>query len=165
MRNAKRITAVAIILMLSSCSISTFGKFQADEGIPRFIQVGETTRKEVLETFNKIDIALDPFPFQGNTSTCEAVWMGVPVITLKGNRYLFHFGESINSNLNMNNWIADNKNDYIKKAIEFSSDLNKLKEIRINLREKALRSPVFNAERFSRYFSEMLWSMWNKLKK
>ena len=118
-----------------------------------------------METFNKIDIALDPFPFQGNTSTCEAAWMGVPVITLKGNRYLFHFGESINSNLNMNNWIADNQNDYIEKAIKFSSDLNKLEEIRMNLREKALRSPVFNSERFSIYFSEMLWSMWNKFRK
>ena len=132
----------------------------------RLIIMGHSkTRKEVLETFNKIDIALDPFPFQGNTSTCEAVWMGVPVITLKGNRYLFHFGESINSNLNMNSWIAYNKDDYVKKAIKFSSDLNKLKEIRINLREKASRSPVFDAERFSRYFCEMLWSMWDKLKK
>ena len=53
MRNIKIITAVAIILMLSSCSISTFGKFQADEGFPPFIQVGETTRTEVFETLGE----------------------------------------------------------------------------------------------------------------
>ena len=53
MRNIKIITAVAIILMLSSCSISTFGKFQADEGVPPFIQVGETTRTEILETLGE----------------------------------------------------------------------------------------------------------------
>ena len=53
MRNIKRITAVAIILMLSSCSISTFGKFQAVEGTPPFIQVGETTRTEVLKTLGE----------------------------------------------------------------------------------------------------------------
>ena len=53
MRNIKRISAVAIILMLSSCSISTFGKFQAVEGTPPFIQVGETTRTEVLETLGE----------------------------------------------------------------------------------------------------------------
>ena len=53
MRNIKIITSVAIILMFSSCSISTFGKFQADEGIPSFIQVGETTRTEVLETLRE----------------------------------------------------------------------------------------------------------------
>ena len=52
-RNIKRITAVAIILMLSSCSISTFGKFQADEGVPTFIHFGETTRKEILETLGE----------------------------------------------------------------------------------------------------------------
>ena len=53
MRKIKIITAVAIILMLSSCSISTFGKFQADEGVPSFIQVGETTRTEVLKTLGE----------------------------------------------------------------------------------------------------------------
>ena len=54
------------------------------------------TRKELLNIYNKVDIALDPFPFQGNTTSIEAVWMGVPIITLKGNRYISHFGESIN---------------------------------------------------------------------
>ena len=64
----------------------------------RLILLGESkTRKELLEIYNQIDISLDPFPFQGNTSTIEAIWMGVPVITLKGDRFLFHFGESINS--------------------------------------------------------------------
>ena len=53
MRNIKRVSAVAIILMLSSCSISTFGKFQADEGVPTFIHFGETTRKEILETLGE----------------------------------------------------------------------------------------------------------------
>ena len=53
MRNIEMITAVAIILMLSSCSISTFGKFQADQGVPPFIEVGETTRTEVLETLGE----------------------------------------------------------------------------------------------------------------
>ena len=90
----------------------------------RLILLGHSnTRKELLEVYNKIDIALDPFPFQGNTSTCESVWMGVPVITLKGDRYLFHFGESINSNLGMQEWIASNHDDYVFKAINFSSSI------------------------------------------
>jgi len=105
---------------------------------------------------------LDTFPFQGNTTTCEAVWMGVPVLTLKGDRYLFHFGESINSNLGMKNWIANNYEEYISKAIKFSSDLNELKKIRSTLREMALKSPVFNAVKFGDNFSKMLWGMWKK---
>ena len=131
----------------------------------RLVLRGESaTRKELLEVYNEIDIALDPFPFQGNTTTCEAVWMGVPVITLKGDRYLFHFGESINSNLNMKDWIAENHDEYVSKSIKFSSNLDQLSKIRMNLRKKALLSPVFDAPRFAEHFSKMLWDMWKKLK-
>ena len=120
------------------------------------------TRKELLETYNKIDIALDPFPFQGNTTSIEAIWMGVPVMVLKGDRFIFHFGESINSNLNMNDWIAENKEDYVSKAIKFSSNLKELSNIRSSLRNQALQSPVFNPINFSNYFDKMLWEFWNK---
>ena len=123
---------------------------------------GSITRKELLEVYNEIDIVLDPFPFQGVTTTCEAVWMGVPAIVLKGDRYLFHFGESINANLNMYDWIAENRNEYISKAIKFSSDVDQLSKIRMNLRKIALQSPVFDAPRLSKHFSQMLWKMWEK---
>ena len=122
------------------------------------------TRKELLKIYNEIDIALDPFPFQGNTSTCEAVWMGVPVLTLKGNSTVFHFGESINANLNMYDWIAKNRDEYISKAIKFSSDIDLLSRIRKNLRKTALLSPVFDAPRFAKHFSQMLWEMWKNFK-
>ena len=125
---------------------------------------GSKTRKEILETYNEIDIALDTFPFQGNTTTCEAVWMGVPVLTLKGNRYLFHFGESINVNLDMKEWIAENYQEYISKAVKFTSNLEQLSKIRKNLRKIALNSPVFDAPRFADHFSNMLWKIWKKFK-
>ena len=129
----------------------------------RLILRGESkTRKQLLEVYNEIDIALDPFPFQGHTSTEEAVWMGVPVITLKGNRYIFHFGESINANLNMHEWIAEDPKEYVSKAIKFSSDINQLSKIRMNLRKIALQSPVFDAPRFAEHFSMMVWDMWRK---
>ena len=90
--------------------------------------------------------------------------MGVPVITLKGNRYVFHFGESINSNLNMHDWIAENHSEYISKAIKFSSNIDRLSKIRMNLRKTALQSKIFDAQRFSIHFSKMLWDMWKKFK-
>jgi len=140
--------------------LNKFKKFNIS--YDRLILEGKSkTRKEVLETYGRVDISLDPFPFQGNTSTCESVWMGVPVLTLKGDRYLFHFGESINSNLNMKDWIADNKDDYLKKAIYFSSDLDNLSKIRTSLRQQAISSSVFNSSRFAKHFSKMLWDMWN----
>ena len=141
-----------------------FGKNKINKN--RLILQGKSpTRKEVLGTYNEIDIALDPFPFQGNTTTEEAVWMGVPVLTLKGNRFLFHFGESINSNLNMHDWIAKNYDEYVSKAVKFSSNLDELSKIRMNLRQIALQSPVFDAPRFVEHFSKMLWDMWKKLNK
>ena len=129
------------------------------------LEGGSKSRKELLQAYNRIDIALDPFPFQGNTSTVESIWMGVPVITLKGNRYLFHFGDSINSNLNMNNWIAKNHEEYVSKSLDFASDLKQLSKIRKTLRQIALKSPVFDSARFSQHFSEMLWYMWSEFKK
>ena len=120
------------------------------------------TRKELLNIYNKIDIGLDPFPFQGNTTTIESIWMGVPVITLKGNRYIFHFGESINSNLNMSDWIAEDDNDYISKAIKFSSNIEKLSIIRKELRNKALKSAIFDSKRFADNFNKLLWEIWKK---
>ena len=139
-----------------------FNKIKKD----RLILLGESkSREDLLKVYNEIDISLDPFPFQGNTSTCESIWMGVPVLTLKGNRYLFHFGESINSNLGMDDWIANNEEEYISKAIKFSSDLEYLSKIRINLRKLALQSPVFDAERFSNHLSDLLWNIWNKFTK
>ena len=129
----------------------------------RLILKGKSqTRKELLEIYNEIDIALDPFPFQGNTCTCESVWMGVPVITLKGDRYIFHTGESINANLNMHDWIAKTYEEYVSKAIKFSSDIDLLSKIRKTLRETALQSPVFDSPRFAEHFSKMLWDMWRK---
>ena len=142
-------------------TIEKFNKYKIKK--ENLILIGRSnTRKEVLEIYNQIDIALDPFPFQGNTSTCEAVWMGVPVMTLKGNRYLFHFGESINFNLNMSHWIANNHEEYIAKTIEYSRDLNELSRIRENLRSVALKSPVFDASSFGTHFSNMLWDIWKK---
>ena len=140
-------------------TFNRFAKFNIDKN--RLILKGEAiSRKEFLETYNQIDITLDTFPFQGNTSTCESVWMGVPVLTLKGDRYLFHFGESINSNLKMFDWIARDQKDYIAKAIMLASNFNLLENIRKNLRKKMLESSVCNAQTFSEDFSNMLWKMW-----
>ena len=69
--------------------------------------------------------------------------------------------ESINSNLGMHDWIAKNHEEYISKAIKFSSNLDQLSKIRMNLRKVALQSSVCNAPRFAEHFNQMLWEMWH----
>jgi predicted O-linked N-acetylglucosamine transferase (SPINDLY family) len=88
--------------------------------------------------------------------------MGVPVLTLKGGRYVSRVGESILNNIGMPEFIAENKQDYVKKAKEFASDINALLDIRTNLRGRALKSPLFDGERFAKNFEDAIEWMWKK---
>ena len=112
--------------------------------------------KEHIEEYKKIDIALDTFPYNGVTTSFEAIWMGVPVLTLKGFNPNSRAGESINKNLNMNYLIADNKDEYVLKAVQFSKNFEKVIESRKNLFDKVLESNLFNDKKFSKEFYENL---------
>ena len=105
---------------------------------------------------------MDTFPYPGVTTSIESIWMGVPVITLRGNNLLSRCGESINLNLQMPEFIAENKEDYINKAISLSDDINNLSSIRRSLRQKALNSPLFDTKDFGKHFCEILNSVWQK---
>ncbi len=126
------------------------------------LEGSESSREDLLKTYNKIDISLDTFPFQGNTTTIESMWMGVPVLTLKGDRHISYFGECINSNCNMNDWISSDKEEYIKKAIKFSNDLNLISNIRKNLRNTILKSPIFDHETLGENFDKLIKNIWLK---
>ena len=119
-------------------------------------------RNELINSYNKVDVALDPFPYSGGVTSFEALWMGVPVLTKKGFKFVSHTTESINHNSAMSDWIATSDDEYLSKAIQFTSNLAKLKKIRNELRKKVLNSPSFNSSLFADQFSNALWKMWNK---
>ena len=121
----------------------------------------DTSRSKLLNSYNKVDIALDPFPYSGGVTSLEAIWMGVPVLTKKGFRFISHTTESINHNLGMSDWIANDENEYVKKTIKFSTDLELLTEINKNLRRTALKSPLFNSTLFAKQLNNAFWDMWN----
>lgn len=122
---------------------------------------GSSSRSKQLNSYNKVDIALDPFPYSGGVTSLEAIWMGVPVLTKKGFRFVSHTTESINHNSGMSDWVANDENEYVKKAIKFSTDLELLTEINKNLRRKALKSPLFNSTLFAEQLNSAFWKMWN----
>jgi predicted O-linked N-acetylglucosamine transferase (SPINDLY family) len=126
----------------------------------RIILEGPAKRYDLLLGYNRIDIALDPFPYPGGTTTAEALWMGVPVLTLRGDRFLSHVGESIAMNTGRPEWIANDKDEYVEKAVYFASDISRLSTIRNSLREKVLLSPLFDAKRFARNFENAMLGMW-----
>ena len=120
----------------------------------------EEKRNDHYKIYNKIDISLDTFPYPGVTTSIESIWMGVPVLTLKGNNFVSRCGESINLNLKMSDFIAKNKTEYISKALSLTEDINNLVEIRKSLRQKALASPLFDTEKFGQDFGDLLSNVW-----
>ncbi len=106
--------------------------------------------------YNSIDIALDTFPYNGVTTSFEAILMGVPVLTMKGFNFNSRCGESININIGMEYLIAENDEDYVNKATELSKDKFKLIKIRNNIYENAKSSPLFNKQNFSNEFFNAL---------
>ncbi|MDA7573129.1 tetratricopeptide repeat protein [Candidatus Pelagibacter sp.] len=115
-----------------------------------------------LELYNSIDICLDPFPFNGATTTCEALWMGVPVITLLGDRHVGRVGASILTNVGLKNFIAQDIDGYIKLSIEMASNTNYLRETRKTLRERMQRSPLCDGRSFANDVETAYQDMLNK---
>ena len=125
---------------------------------------GPATRAELLASYNRLDVALDPFPYPGGTTSAEGLWMGVPVLTRKGARFLSHVGETIAHNAGLADWIATSDDDYVAKAIAHTSNLDELAALRHRLRPQVLASPLFDASRFARNFATAMWAMWDKNK-
>jgi protein O-GlcNAc transferase len=115
-----------------------------------------------LRAYRKIDIALDPFPYSGGTTTAEALWMGTPVLTLKGERYVAHMGESLVHNAGLDAWIAETPDDYVAKAKAFAADLPALAALRGSLRGQLLASPVCDAPRFASNLEDAFRGMWRQ---
>ena len=107
---------------------------------------------------------LDTFPYPGGTTTCEALWMGVPTLTLTGKTLLERQGQTIMTNADLDDWICFSENEYIDKAIKWSKNTQKLANIRATLRSKLQKMPIMNAEIFASDFEQILLDIWEKNK-
>lgn len=115
-----------------------------------------------LAAYNKVDIALDTFPYPGVTTSVEALWMGVPVLSLRGDRFLSRTAGSIAHNAGLLDWIGADEDDYVTKAVAYTGNLEHLAALRARLRQQVKTSPLFDAPRFARNFEAALWGMWQK---
>ncbi|MEI6002940.1 tetratricopeptide repeat protein [Paraburkholderia bengalensis] len=121
---------------------------------------GQSPRAELLASYNRIDIALDPFPYTGGTTSVEALWMGVPVLTRRGDRFLSHVGESILNTVGLSEWIARDDEDYVAKAVYFSASMAQLAGLRATLRDRLAASPLCDAPLFARHLEDAFQNMW-----
>ena len=126
----------------------------------RLILDESSKREDLLYSYNKVDIALDPFPYNGGTTSFETAWMCVPLLTIEGEKFISRCGLSINKNLGLEDWIAKNPEDYINKAVMFSKDFLKLDLIRSQLRNNSRKSILFNSEEFSNNLADSFKEMW-----
>ena len=118
-----------------------------------------------LELYNSVDIGLDPFPYNGATTTCEALWMGVPVITLLGDSHAGRVGASILTNVGLKDFIARDIDSYINLAVKMSANTKKLKEIRMTLRRQMQESLLCDARSFAGNVEASYKDMWHNYQK
>jgi protein O-GlcNAc transferase len=123
---------------------------------------GAVDREQYLAAHAGVDVILDTFPYPGGTTTCEALWMGVPTLTLAGDSLLARQGASLLTAAGLQEWIASSKEDYVSKAIDFAEDLTRLSDLRAGLRPQVAASPLFDASRFAKNFEDALWGMWEQ---
>jgi protein O-GlcNAc transferase len=113
-----------------------------------------------LRSIGGVDIALDTTPYSGGTTTCDALWMGVPVLTLRGSRSISRSAASVLSTVGLREWIAPTAGDYVRLAVEFARDRGRLAGLSGSLREKMRRSPIMDEAGFVRALENAYRTMW-----
>lgn len=129
----------------------------------RLILMEPGNRQEALATYGRIDIALDPFPYTGGTTTAEALWMGVPVVTLRGDRFSARMGVGMLCNAALPEWVANSPGDYVAKAVAFASDQPAIAALRQELQANLAQQPLFNTHAFAKDLAEAFQAMLAKL--
>jgi len=124
--------------------------------------VGVQSFEQYLSTYRQIDVALDPFPFTGGTTTCDALWMGVPVVSLSGPTAVSRGGVSLLTNVGLPELVAQTEGDYVRIASELAQDRLRLSALRTSLRARLQASPIMDAAGFARDMETAFRRMWRR---
>lgn len=127
--------------------------------------VDAMNRKDYLTSYSEVDVLLDTFPYTGGTTTVEALWMGVPTLTLSLPSMLGRQGEAIFKNAGLPEWITYSEEEYVQKAISLAhsdgQQRQELADLRSRMREQVRQSSVFNAQQFAQDFVSAMYGMWD----
>jgi len=121
---------------------------------------GSSSHRTQLAQHAEIDIVLDPFPYSGRLTTCEALWMGVPVVTMPGESFASRHSASHLSNAGLAEWVAPDVDAYVETAVARAADLPGLRRLRAELRPRLKASPLCNAPRFAANLGAALRQAW-----
>jgi len=126
----------------------------------RLEMMGWVASASHLAVYGRIDIALDPFPYGGTTTTCEALWMGVPVVTLAGDRHSGRVGLSLLGKLGLDDLAASSPEDYVERAVALAGDRTRLGALCGDLRARVERSGLTDAKAFTEKLEAAYRRMW-----
>jgi protein O-GlcNAc transferase len=136
----------------------------ASQGVTRdrITLVPRLPREQYLRRYHHIDIALDPFPYNGHMTSCDALWMGVPVVSLRGQTSVGRGGVSLLGNLGMTELLAEEKDQYVAIATSLAHDAPRLASLRATLRQRMANSPLCDAGLFTRGVESLYREMWRR---
>jgi predicted O-linked N-acetylglucosamine transferase (SPINDLY family) len=135
--------------------------FDARGVVPARIEArGGSRHRDLLAQYGDIDIVLDPFPYTGGLTTCEALWMGVPTVCLTGETFSGRHSTSHMSNVGLAAWCAGSIADYVRLAVDRAGDIPALASLRAGLRQRTAASPLCDGRRFGRNLGDALGAMW-----
>jgi protein O-GlcNAc transferase len=182
--NRSKITAdvvavwAAVLRQSSNCRLLLKAKALGDEGtrqelLRMFAAHGvEPGRIELagvianaashLAEYGRVDLALDTFPYNGTVTTCEALWMGVPVVALAGRTHAARVGVSILSRIGLSEFVTGSIDEYIAGAVHWSANPGRLRELRAGMRERLVRSPLCGAALVARELEQAYRQMWRR---
>lgn len=139
-----------------------FADLFGEQGIARerLILRGPSGLGEMMQEYGDIDIALDPTPYNGGTTTLQALWMGVPVVALTGGNFVGRMGASFMATLGQPDWVAEDEDAYVAAALALARDCGTLRGQRALLREQMAASPLCDITRYVAHFEALLRRMW-----
>lgn len=168
-------TWAAVMQALPSATLRWQSKSFADISIIRALQtrlaqcgiapervtlIGKVQRDAYLAGYAEVDMVLDSFPFTGGTTTCEALWMGVPTLTLAGETLIARQGASLMTAAGLADWVVDTPEQYVQQAVAFAQDTTALAALRAKLRAQVQASPLMDGARFARNMEALWRSLW-----
>jgi len=124
--------------------------------------VSRLRRDDYLKTYDRIDIAIDPLPYNGITTTCDALWMGAAVVSLTGVTAAGRAGLSLLSTVGLSEWVAEHPQDFVRLARDLAGDAPRLAELRRSLRDRMVASPLMDAAAFAAAVEAAYRRMWRQ---
>lgn len=126
----------------------------------RLVLEGPSPRADLLASYNRVDIALDPYPYGGGTTTAEALWMGAPVVTLRGGTWTGRVSESILSSVGLSDLVAGSQEAYVDLAATLAADQDRRTALHATLRSRLEASPFCDGAGFTRQLEDAWRGMW-----